>query len=692
MPVTPLRPSDPACVGPHRLLARLGQGGMGTVYLGVSPDERAVAVKVLRDGFPDPDARRRFRSELEALRRVRGPHLVEVLDADVEADLPYLVTRFVPGTRLDDLVSRTGPLPLEYLHRVARGLADALSALHDAGVVHRDLTPGNVLVLDGQPHVIDLGLATAADVTAMTRSGLVIGTPGYLAPEQVTGSSVSPAVDVHAWGATVALAGTGRPPYGTGRPEAVLYRIVHAQPDLEGLPPSLADLVHAAMDPDPARRPDARALLAELGGPTFAAPVTVHLPHDVDATTVLQAPALQPDPTSVLTLVDEPERELATATTGPRGVLPAGPPPPDWPPSGWSDEPPDRDGAPYDDVEDDLLPEDEPRRSPARELQTVVTGAAATAVVGAITLVAPVLGAACALLVLVLLRATGRGTDRLHSRRERRGARPRAPGGPPPPPPRPPPPRSPRRSRRPCSRSVPRPVARSRTSTSSAQTAPSTGANRVRAPTTAVAAVPVTTVCSSRAGLRRCSSSGRASRSSSSRARTRRPSGSSSSGGPARSSSSGQAGGGGPPGGSIPRGPLTALASSRTGSVVGRVSTVVGSGVSAGARRTVVASTSCGSRTVTGAAKVGPPSSASSERASGRRVGSGSMAAVTRSAIDVGSPSRSGCAWTMRYSTASGRPVPYGGRPVPASATVAPQACTSTAGLTAEPVTCSGAR
>ncbi len=426
MPVTPLRPSDPACVGPHRLLARLGQGGMGTVYLGVSPDERAVAVKVLRDGFSDDDARRRFRSELDALRRVRGPHLVEVLDADVEADLPYLVTRFVPGTRLDDLVSRTGPLPLEDLHRVARGLADALSALHDAGVVHRDLTPGNVLVLDGQPHVIDLGLATAADVTAMTRSGLVIGTPGYLAPEQVTGSSVSPAVDVHAWGATVALAGTGRPPYGTGRPEAVLYRIVHAQPDLEGLPPSLADLVHAAMDPDPARRPDARALLAELGGPTFAAPVTVHLPHDVDATSVLQAPALQPDPTSVLTLVDEPERELATATTGPRGVLPAGPPP-DWPPSGWSDEPADRE--PYDDVDDvdDLLPEDEPRRNPARELQTVVTGAAATAVVGAVALVAPVLGAACALLVLVLLRATGRGTDRLHTRRERRGDRRRDP-------------------------------------------------------------------------------------------------------------------------------------------------------------------------------------------------------------------------------------------------------------------------
>ena len=432
MPVTPLRPSDPACVGPHRLLGRLGQGGMGTVYLGVSADERAVAVKVLRDGFPDPDARRRFRHELEALRRVRGPHLVEVLDADVEADLPYLVTRFVPGTRLDDLVTRTGPLPLDDLHRLARGLADALSTLHAAGIVHRDLTPGNVLVLDGQPHVIDLGLATAADVTAMTRSGLVIGTPGYLAPEQVTGSAVSPAVDVHAWGATVALAGTGRPPYGTGRPEAVLYRIVHAQPDLEGLPTSIADLVTAAMDPDPTRRPDARSLLAELGGPTFAAPVTVRLPHDVDATTVLRAPALTPDPTTVLTRpTTEPVRELASAVSGPRAVLPpGGPPPPAWPldEALRDDDPPtDEHDRTLDD--DDLLalPDDDARRGPARELQTVVTATAATAVVGGLTLVAPVLGAVCALLVLVLLRATGRGSDRLHGRRERRGDRRRDP-------------------------------------------------------------------------------------------------------------------------------------------------------------------------------------------------------------------------------------------------------------------------
>jgi serine/threonine protein kinase len=163
VPVTPLQTVRPGLrrTAPPARPARPGRHGTGLPRR--LPDERAVAVKVLRDGFPDHDARRRFRSELEALRRVRGPHLVEVLDADVEADLPYLVTRFVPGTRLDDLVTRTGPLPLEDLHRVAAGSPTRCRRCTRRDR-HRDLTPGNVLVLDGQPHVIDLGLATAADV------------------------------------------------------------------------------------------------------------------------------------------------------------------------------------------------------------------------------------------------------------------------------------------------------------------------------------------------------------------------------------------------------------------------------------------------------------------------------------------------------------------------------------------------
>lgn len=374
--MTPLRPGDPVAVGPHRLLARLGEGGMGTVYLAVSPDERAVAVKVLRDTplHGSETARRRFRQELDALRRVRGRHLVELLDADVDADLPYLVTRFVPGTRLDRQVEAAGPLEPAALRVLARGLADALSTLHRAGVVHRDITPANVLLVDGAPQLVDLGLATATDLTAtartaLTGTGTVVGTPGYLAPEQVTGSEPTPAVDVHAWGATVAFAGTGRPPYGTGRPEAVLYRIVHEDPDLDGLPADLRALVEAATDPDPARRPTAADLLAELGGPSDDTTQVLHLPRDVDATTLL-APGTQ-----------------------------------------WQEH-----AEPF-----------RSRRPVLRRLQVPLTGLLALGVAATAALVAPLVAAAVTLLAVVLLRAVTRSADRLALRRDRRGGRRRDP-------------------------------------------------------------------------------------------------------------------------------------------------------------------------------------------------------------------------------------------------------------------------
>ena len=264
MAVESLRPGDPCLVGPHRLLGRLGQGGMGTVFLAVTPDDRVVAVKVLRDGCVDAEGRRRFRRELEVLQRVRGPHLVEVLGGDASAVTPWIVTRFVPGQRLDELVAESGPLPELGLVRLGLGVALALRALHAAGVVHRDLTPGNVLVLSGEAHVIDLGLAVVADLTAVTRSGLVLGTAGYLAPEQVLGEACNSSVDVHAWGATLALAGTGRPPYGTGRPEAVLYRVVHAPPDLLGLAGPLAALVAASLAKDAAQRPSVDDIVLAL--------------------------------------------------------------------------------------------------------------------------------------------------------------------------------------------------------------------------------------------------------------------------------------------------------------------------------------------------------------------------------------------------------------------------------------------
>lgn len=264
MAVESLRPGDPCLVGPHRLLGRLGQGGMGTVFLAVTPDDRVVAVKVLRDGCVDAEGRRRFRRELEVLQRVRGPHLVEVLGGDASAVTPWIVTRFVPGQRLDELVAESGPLPELGLVRLGLGVALALRALHAAGVVHRDLTPGNVLVLSGEAHVIDLGLAVVADLTAVTRSGMVLGTAGYLAPEQVLGEPCDSSADVHAWGATLALAGTGRPPYGTGRPEAVLYRVVHAPPDLLGLAGPLAALVAASLAKDAAQRPSVNDIVLAL--------------------------------------------------------------------------------------------------------------------------------------------------------------------------------------------------------------------------------------------------------------------------------------------------------------------------------------------------------------------------------------------------------------------------------------------
>ncbi len=264
MALQPLLAGDPSSVGPHRLLGRLGQGGMGTVYLALAPDDRAVAVKVLRDGPSGSEGRRRFGRELDLLQRIRGPHLVEVLGGDALAATPWIVTRFVPGQRLDEVVAADGPLDEDALVRVGLGVAEALVALHAAGVVHRDLTPGNVLLVDGEPHVIDLGLAVVADVTMLTRSGLVLGTAGYLAPEQVVGLAVGPAADVHAWAATLALAGTGRPPYGTGRPEAVLYRVVHAEPDLVGLPASLADLLSRALAKEAAERPALPDLVGAL--------------------------------------------------------------------------------------------------------------------------------------------------------------------------------------------------------------------------------------------------------------------------------------------------------------------------------------------------------------------------------------------------------------------------------------------
>src|SRR6516164_6914345 len=255
----------PGTLGPYRLQDRLGEGGMGVVHLARDPQGGLVAVKVLHPTTTESaNARLRLAREVETMRRVRSPFVAEVLDADVTGEFPYIVTRYVPGTTLDEMVRTRGPLSGAGLRRLAYGTAEALAAIHAAGVVHRDLKPGNVMLSDDRPVVIDFGIAQVGDATRLTQTGLVMGTPGYLAPEVIEGQPSSPASDVHSWGATMAFAATGRPPYGGGSYESIFYRIVSGQADLAGAPAALAPLLAAALARDPARRPSASWLSAQV--------------------------------------------------------------------------------------------------------------------------------------------------------------------------------------------------------------------------------------------------------------------------------------------------------------------------------------------------------------------------------------------------------------------------------------------
>jgi hypothetical protein len=251
-------------IGRYRLLERLGEGGMGVVHLAEDARGRKVAIKVLRPAVAgDVTALRRLAREVDTMRRVHSPHVAEIIDADVTAEPPYVVTQYVPGNTLEEAVLEQGPLRGDALQRLAAGLARALAAIHGAGVIHRDLKPGNVMFLDGEPIVIDFGIAQAVDSTRLTATGLVIGTPGYLAPEIIEGEDAGAASDVHSWASTVAFAATGRPPFGTGSFESVFYKIMEGRPDLDGIPDALLPLIRSAMSRHPAERPSAGAL-AEL--------------------------------------------------------------------------------------------------------------------------------------------------------------------------------------------------------------------------------------------------------------------------------------------------------------------------------------------------------------------------------------------------------------------------------------------
>lgn len=269
------QPREHARLGPYRLVQRIGEGGMGVVHLALDPHGRAVAVKVLRQHVAhDPDARTRLRREVETLGRIRSPLVAPVIDADVDGVHPYIVTRYVPGPPLDEFVAERGPLPPAELHRVASGLAEALDVIHSAGVVHRDVKPANVLLVDGNPVLIDFGIAHVTDDIRLTSTGLVMGTPGYLAPEVVGGDDVTPATDWWGWAATTAFAASGVPPFGSGAMHAVLSRVAAGEPDLVAVDPRIEPLLYAALSPDPADRPHHHEVVAALERYAHGAPVT----------------------------------------------------------------------------------------------------------------------------------------------------------------------------------------------------------------------------------------------------------------------------------------------------------------------------------------------------------------------------------------------------------------------------------
>ena len=288
----PLQADDPTQVGRYRLVGRLGVGGMGRVYAATGPDGRRAAIKVIRDDLADDTGfRHRFRREVAAASAVAGLFTARVLDADPDGDPPWLATEFVEGPSLREAVLTHGPMPEHALLDLARGLAEALAAIHAAGLVHRDLKPANVLLSPAGPRVIDFGIARAVDASRLTVTGQIIGTPDFMAPEQIEGMRESgPEGDVFALGSTLAWAATSRGPFTTDQTAATLYRIMTMPPDLRGVPPRIASIVEACLAKDPAQRPTAVQIAVQLRGAAAATS---------DATPVAQAVGAMRDAATV---------------------------------------------------------------------------------------------------------------------------------------------------------------------------------------------------------------------------------------------------------------------------------------------------------------------------------------------------------------------------------------------------------
>ncbi|MFD4848841.1 protein kinase, partial [Streptomyces sp. NPDC058425] len=260
-----LRREDPRVVGSFKLHRRLGAGGMGVVYLGSDKKGQRVALKVIRpDLAEDQEFRSRFAREVSAARRIRGGCTARLVAADLDADRPWFATQYVPGPSLHDRVADDGPLGAAELASIGAALSEGLVAVHEAGVVHRDLKPSNILLSPKGPRIIDFGIAWATGASTLTHVGTAVGSPGFLAPEQVRGAVVTPATDVFSLGATLAYASTADSPFGHGSSEVMLYRVVHEEPHLNGVPDALAPLIRACLAKDPDERPSTLDLSLRL--------------------------------------------------------------------------------------------------------------------------------------------------------------------------------------------------------------------------------------------------------------------------------------------------------------------------------------------------------------------------------------------------------------------------------------------
>jgi serine/threonine protein kinase len=279
-----LQPGDPGQIGPFRLLGRLGEGGMGRVFLGESPGGRKVAIKVVHPHYAsDPDFRRRFAREVAAARQVGGFHTAAVVGADPGADPPWMATAYIPGPSLAETIARRGPLDEAEVRRLGAALAEGLAAIHDCGLIHRDLKPGNVIMAGDGPRIIDFGIAKGADATALTGSSAVIGTLRYMSPEQLNGHELTPHSDVFALGTVLAFAATGHDPFEAPTIPAVITRILTGPPDLDPLTGDLRGIIGDCLAKDPGSRPSAGDLLAGFGRPAPHDPAVTAAPAPVPA-------------------------------------------------------------------------------------------------------------------------------------------------------------------------------------------------------------------------------------------------------------------------------------------------------------------------------------------------------------------------------------------------------------------------